>query len=56
MRQCVAVGAFALAALAVASVSAGDSLKSGPQVGQKCTPFSPLNINGSAANQKVCQV
>jgi hypothetical protein len=56
MKRCVAVGVFALAALAVAGVSADEALKSGPQVGKRLTPFSPLNINGSAAGQKVCQV
>lgn len=56
MRQCVALGAFALAALAVAGVAADEALKSSPPVGQKCTPFHPLNVTGTAAGQKVCLV
>jgi hypothetical protein len=57
MNRRIAVGASLAVALLVGSVLAADSLKSGPPVGQKIPgPFHPLNINGSAAGTKACQV
>jgi hypothetical protein len=57
MKRCIAVGAFAVAALALAGASPGqESLKSGLQIGEHTTPFSPLNVTGANAGKKVCQV
>lgn len=56
MSRYLPLGACTLAALLVAGSQAADPLKSGPQVGQKVTAFSPLNINGPDAGKKVCQV
>jgi hypothetical protein len=57
MKNRFAVGAFAVMALAAAGVVAGDALKSGPQVGSKVVqPFNPLNVTGSQAGKKFCQV
>ena len=56
MKQRIAVGALA-ALLLAGSVLAEEALKSGPEVGDRVPgPFSPLNINGASAGQKVCQV
>jgi hypothetical protein len=52
-----AFGASLAMTLLVGCVLAEESLKSGPQVGKQLPgPFNPLNINGSAKGQKVCQV
>ena len=58
MRKCIAVGAFAAAALLLSSVVAGEALKSGPQVGSKgkITPFNPEHITGPGAGTKQCLV
>ena len=57
MKSRFAVGAFALVALAVAGVTAGEALKSGPAVGTNIgTPFHPLNVTGSSAGKKNCLV
>jgi hypothetical protein len=57
MRNRITVGAFAVTALIVSGVMAGDALKSGPQVGASITvPFHPLNVNGGKAGQKNCLV
>jgi hypothetical protein len=51
------VGAFAAVTLVATGVFAGGTLVSGPQVGQKVgTPFNPLNVTGSQAGKKFCQV
>jgi hypothetical protein len=55
MRSRIAMGAC-LAALLASSALAAEALKSGPQSGESLTPFSPLNLNGPAAGEKVCQV
>ena len=52
---------FALVAVLVGCgliVQAGESIKSGPQVGENARPkpFFPLNINGPTPNQKECLV
>jgi hypothetical protein len=57
MNYRVAVGTPLAILLLVGSMVAAETLKSGPQVGEKVPgPFNPLNVNGSAAGQKVCQV
>jgi hypothetical protein len=57
MRVSVTVGAFALAALALSSTFAEETLKSGPQVGKAIPgPFHPLNCTGSKAGEKFCLV
>jgi hypothetical protein len=45
----VVVGVFAGPGLAA-------EIKSGPAPGEGVTPFHPLNINGSQAGKKACQV
>ena len=57
MSYRIAVGTPLAVALLVGSVFAAGSLKSGPQPGETIPgAFNPLNINGSAAGQKRCQV
>ena len=58
-RTILAVGAASLVCVAalvlVSSVSAGEAVKSGPQVGENVPgPFYPLNVNGASAGQKNC--
>ncbi|HXG10318.1 MAG TPA: hypothetical protein VNK04_11185 [Gemmataceae bacterium] len=50
------VGASAVAVLLVGSVLAADDLKSGPQPGQGCAAFHPLNVTGAMAGKKNCLV
>jgi hypothetical protein len=55
MKYGMVVAACAAALVLVAGVSAGENVKSGPQVGETVPgPFQPLNINGKAAGQKNC--
>jgi len=57
MNYRIAVGSPLALLLLVGSLVAGDTLKSGPQVGDNVPgPFNPLNVTGSAAGQKACQV
>jgi hypothetical protein len=57
MKKCMVAGAFAVALLAVAGVTAGDALKSGPQVGKNLPgPFHPLNCTGAKVDEKHCLV
>jgi hypothetical protein len=57
MRHRIAVGASLAVVLLVGSALAADALKSGPQIGDRLPgPFSPLNVTGDAAGQKLCQV
>jgi hypothetical protein len=57
MKHRMAIGASLGLMLLAGSVLAGETLKSGPQIGDKIfTPFNPLNLNGRAAGQKACQV
>jgi hypothetical protein len=61
MKHRIAWGTFAVVALAVASVSAGGTLKSGPAVGEAIYnkdrgPFHPLNCTGARADEKNCLV
>src|SRR6516165_8954852 len=51
----VAAVAFLGLALVAGLAIAGDSVKSGPQVGQKVPgPFHPMNITGESAGEKAC--
>ena len=51
----VAAIAFLGLALVAGLAIAGDSVKSGPQVGQKVPgPFHPMNITGESAGEKAC--
>jgi hypothetical protein len=57
MKYRMFAGVVAMAALAVASVSAGDNLKSGPQAGQPLGgPFNCLNVTGKNAGKSLCLV
>jgi hypothetical protein len=57
MTYRTAVGAPLAVALLVGSVVAAGSVKSGPQPGTTIPgAFHPLNVNGSAAGTKFCQV
>ena len=51
------LGASLAAALLVGGAVAAETLKSGPQPGNQVPgPFNPLNVTGSAAGKKACQV
>ncbi|HEY7422687.1 MAG TPA: hypothetical protein VH682_00370 [Gemmataceae bacterium] len=51
------LGASLAVVLLVGGAIAAEDLKSGPQPGKPVPgPFNPLNVTGSAAGQKVCQV
>jgi hypothetical protein len=59
MKKCVSLVALLAAALVVAqAIGAGESLKSGPQVGEvaRPKPFYPLNLNGPTPDEKQCLV
>jgi hypothetical protein len=56
MKTRFAVGAFAVAVLAVSGVVAGDALKSGVPVKGRVSAFHPLNVTGSQAGKKNCLV
>jgi hypothetical protein len=57
MKHRIFLGACAVVVLAVAGVTAGDALKSGPAVGKTIPgPFDVLNVTGPAAGEKNCQV
>jgi hypothetical protein len=57
MKHRVILGVFTLTVLAIAGAVAGESLKSGPQVGKSIkVPFDVLNVTGPAAGEKNCQV
>jgi hypothetical protein len=57
MKYRFATGAVLLAALAMsASGGGGEPLKSGPQVGGRCSPFHPLNVTGPHKDEKQCLV
>jgi hypothetical protein len=57
MNHRITVGASLGLMLLVGSVLAAETLKSGPQIGDKIVvPFNPLNLNGHSAGQKACQV
>jgi uncharacterized protein (DUF2147 family) len=50
------LGASLAAALLIGGALAEDSLKSGPQVGKRVTPFNPLHVTGSTPGKKFCLV
>jgi hypothetical protein len=56
MRKCFAFGGLAVTAVVLSTAVAGDTLKSGLQVGQSPTPFHPLNVTGASAGKKNCLV
>ncbi len=57
MKNRIAVGAALAVVLLAGSLIAAETLKSGPQVGQRVPgPFNPLNVTGDNAGEKVCQV
>ena len=57
MKHRIVMGVFTIAVLAAAGAVAGDSLKSGPPVGQNIPgPFHPLNVTGAKAGEKHCLV
>jgi hypothetical protein len=63
MKHRFAVGVVAAALVTVAVGTAGDSLKSGPGVGEPIYskdfmrgPFHPLNCTGASAGKKNCLV
>jgi hypothetical protein len=57
MRNRIAMGVMAVAALAVAGVADEPALKSGPQVGSSnITPFNPLHCSGAQEGTKSCLV
>jgi hypothetical protein len=49
------VGSLAVALL-ISGVALAADLKSGPQPGQGCAAFHPLNVTGDKAGQKNCLV
>jgi hypothetical protein len=58
MKKCISLVALLLAVAVVAQSFAGESLKSGPQVGEvaRPKPFFPLNLNGPTPDEKQCLV
>jgi hypothetical protein len=57
MRYSRFVGASLAGVLLIGGILAAEGLKSGPQVGKNIPgPFHPLNVTGSNAGQKFCQV
>ena len=56
MNRRIAVGASVAVMLLAGSVIAADALKSGPQPGQFCVPFEPLNVTGDFAGTRQCLV
>jgi hypothetical protein len=57
MKKCMVAGAFSVAMLVIASVTAGDALKSGPQAGQALGgPFDVRNCTGANAGKSNCLV
>ena len=56
MKKSIAVGATLALALLAGYAFAADALKSGPQVGDSCTPFEPDNVTGKFAGKKQCLV
>jgi hypothetical protein len=56
MRTRVALGAFAVVALSMSGVMAGEGVKSGIKEGGRVSAFHPLNVTGPRAGQKNCLV
>jgi hypothetical protein len=57
MHRLKIAGALTVTALLLSAAVAGESLKSGPQVGsKKILPFNPEHANGPDAGTKLCLV
>ena len=56
MRRTFTIGAPLALALLVGCVDAADTLKSGPQVGDKVGIFEPLNVTGPYKGNRQCLV
>jgi hypothetical protein len=57
MKHVMVMGAAVALVVVSCHAWAADELKSGPQVGQSTGgPFNPLNVTGSDAGGKTCQV
>jgi hypothetical protein len=56
MKHRLAVGAVVVAVLALSACGAGDTLKSGIQVGGRTSAFHPLNLTGASKDAKNCLV
>jgi len=57
MKHRMVAGVITAAVLVVAGATAGEALKSGPQVGKSLPgPFHPLNVTGKQAGNKHCLV
>ena len=58
MKKCLSLVALLAVGAIVAQSIAGESLKSGPQVGEvaRPKPFFPLNLNGPTPDKKECLV
>ena len=57
MKPYTTLGASLAVALLAGSAIAAGALRSGPQTGEMIPgPFDPLNVTGSAAGRKACQV
>jgi hypothetical protein len=50
------VGLALAATLLLGGVVAAEDLKSGPQAGEKLTPFSPLHCSGPDSGKELCLV
>jgi hypothetical protein len=56
MKHGFALGALAVMGVVLSTTMAGETLKSGLQVGESPTPFHPLNVTGPFAGKKQCLV
>lgn len=56
MKSRLLMGGFVVAALALSVSTAGESLKSGIEVGGRTSPFHPLNVTGAKKGKKHCLV
>jgi hypothetical protein len=56
MRTSIAVGATLVIALLVGGAIAEETLKSGLQPGDGCTPFEPKHVTGPNAGTALCLV
>ena len=56
MRTSIAVGTTLAIVLLVGGAIAGESVKSGLQPGDQCTPFEPKHVTGPNAGTALCLV
>ena len=56
MRKYLLLGVPLAAAALVVSAAVAAELKSGPQPGDRPTPFNPLHVNGPDEGTKLCLV